>query len=160
MPNAVSNREKIQRETMPAEVALEMLCRPGVRMTNRERKSYWDARTTRYQSTLKAKPLDDVLAFRLHSVKMAQLNKWFTRCVNRRKQLQAAYNLAKRQEAKINAVARPEKFTEEQFELLKQFKLAVVSRAIAAIDLKAAQLDAFFDAVETERNFRLRGNNE
>lgn len=75
--------ESIERDTIPSEVAAEMLCEPRARMTNRMRKNCLAARETHYASVLTRTPGATKLAARLHTAKLTQLGSWLRRSVSR-----------------------------------------------------------------------------
>jgi hypothetical protein len=75
--------EVINRDTMPAEVALEMLTDPKVRLTNRMRKNCLAARETHYASVSTRTPGAAKLAARLRTKKLTQLGNWLRRSVQR-----------------------------------------------------------------------------
>lgn len=73
----------VDRDVMPRQVAVEMLARPGVRLTSRDRRMYRDALANYFSSTLTQKPLETKLAFKLQHSTWAQLNKWLKRVTKR-----------------------------------------------------------------------------
>lgn len=124
---------------MPAAVATEMLARPGVRMTNRERKTYQDARVSHFVSTRTAKPEEEKLAGKLRTANMNQLGKWLKRVISGRAQAQTAFTRLQNQEQKRK---------DEQGDNFKPNPL--IEKLFAALDLKAAQFDIMREHLEAE----------
>lgn len=139
------NREKVEQDGMPKEVATEMLCRPGVRLTNRERKMYQRARCTVYKSTLEKFSLADRVAIRLQGVTWEQLNRWLLRHQAREKIVQTAYS--KTQEAAEKLAA--ETVTEENKVILAA-KRVVLQRILAGLQMRGSTHQLIIDALETE----------
>lgn len=77
----------VERDTIPKEVATEMLCRPGVRLSGKERKMFMAARETHYTSSATARNDDNKvetrIARRFKAASITQLNKWLPRVVRR-----------------------------------------------------------------------------
>lgn len=81
-----------ERSVMPREVALEMLTRPKVKLSGRERRMYRDALEKHFTSTLEQKPREVKLAFKLQHSTWAQLNKWLKRTKLRYFTMQKRYS--------------------------------------------------------------------
>lgn len=82
----------VQRDTMPAQVAIEMLTGPKVRLTGRERRMFRDALVTYYLSDLEKKPTEVKLTFKLQHSTFAQINKWLKRVSARYADMQRRYS--------------------------------------------------------------------
>jgi hypothetical protein len=133
---------------MPAEVATELLVAPKTRLTNQQRKVYQQARQTSYESVFEAKTVEDKLAGKMRSASWNQLLKWNKRSIDRRADVQVAYLLAiKRRNMLQEKTVDPK---DEKANMEIQVQLAVLNRAIAGLELKAAQLDCFWSAVDDE----------
>lgn len=146
------NIEKLEVDTIPRQVAVEMLCRPGVRMTNKERKLFRGALETHYASTRKPKTSRqaEVLAARLRLRPWATLCRWLKRCNTRRALVQEAFQIGTKRKAKLEAkTGKP-----NQSEVLEILQL---DRAIAGLNLRAARLDAVWDGVTEEIARRQKG---
>lgn len=123
--------KQIEADTMPVEVATEMLATPGVRMTNRERKLYQLARVMRFSSEVKQKNPGVKLAERLRDKTWGWLIRQICRVNRKRRGLQMKYERAKR---------LPEN--------------PIVLRIIAVMDIQAAAMDSLLDALDTEIGWR------
>lgn len=143
-----------ETDAMPKEVAIELLCAPKARITNRERKMYQRARYTVYASTLQPKAPEEVLARRMKSSTWAQLANWHRRALGRRAELQHAYILAVRRRDKLQATEIPDGPYADSDKARLDFQLAILARTIAGIDLRASQLDTLRDVIEDEQRRR------
>ncbi len=135
---------------MPRQVALELLCRaPGVRVTNRERKTFMRALEIHHVST--RKPRDErgqeILANRCQTRSISHLIKRHRRCVARRALVQAAYVIAKR---------RVEKLEKREGKPVEKEILAILflQRQIAALEVKAKEIEIAWDIVTAELDRR------
>lgn len=140
-----ANREKVEQDGMPKEVATEMLCRPGIRMSNRERKQYQRARVTVYKSTLEKFSLADRVAIRLKGCTWEQLNRWLLRHTTRERLVQQAYSKANEAAEKLAA----ETVTEENKVILAA-KRVVLQRIMAGLQMRGSTHQLIIDAIETE----------
>ena len=140
----------VETDHMPVEVATEMLCAPKAHMTNRQRKECQAARSKVYASVFEPKDSALVLANRLKCCKWDQLNRWEKRAKQRRAELQLAYQLACKRRDKLNATELDPKKEQAKFYMV-QMQLAVMNRAIAGLELRAAQIEALWDAVDEEK---------
>jgi hypothetical protein len=136
------------RDSMPAEVATELLVAPKTRLTNQQRKVYQAARQTSYESVFEAKTVEDKLAGKMRSASWNQLLKWNKRSIDRRADVQTAYLIAIRRRDQLQSATVDPKAEAKNMET--QVQLAVLNRAIAGLELKAAQLDVFWSAVDDE----------
>jgi hypothetical protein len=137
-----------QVDHMPKEVATEMLCR--TRYSNRQRKEYMNARHRFFESDRKrAEPIVK-LEKRLKGATWAQITKWETRALNHRAEIQAAYTLTER----ALKQARDAKPKDKQTTVAIGARIAVLERALAGLNMKAAQIDLFWDALDTEKGRR------
>lgn len=137
--------QKVERDVMPRQVAIELLCRPGVRMTNKERKTYVRALETHYTSTRPSRDdrRTDILAKRLRNRSWLHLIKRDKRCRNTRALMQQAYVVGKRQLEKLEKrEGKP-----DQKEMLQ---ILFLQRQIAALELKAAEIDLAWDCLTDE----------
>lgn len=121
---------------MPADVALEMLCVLGARRTNRERKTYWQARQRVYCSTLTSKAVEAKLAHKLRDKSVDQLAKWLGRSCERRERLQSFYQHLQQQLSELPAEAP---ITAQQLQA-----------RMMEVDFNVSALDVFYDAVMRE----------
>lgn len=129
-------------DNMPAPVATEMLCRPSVRMTNRERKTYQDARAFHFVTTRERKPEEEKLAAKLKTASMNQIGKWLKRVISGRVQAQQAFVRIQKHEQTAKEIAETEKI---------EYTLSpLIQRAMAALELKAAQFDIMREHLEAE----------
>lgn len=87
--------EAIERDTMPSEVATELLCEPKAHLTARVRKNCCSARETHYVSVRERKPGATKLATRLSAAKLTQLGKWLRRSIHRRAGTQRQFDRLK-----------------------------------------------------------------
>jgi hypothetical protein len=127
--------KKTERDSMPREVAIEMLCQQ--KLSNRERKVCMAALHTYHESEQQRKPVDQKVASKLTKATLAQLGKWLKRAIARRADTQRAYLLLAR---------RAQKFSDEE----KRPHLLATQHAMQVLDGKAAMLDTFREAVENE----------
>lgn len=143
-----ANIERIEVDSMPRQVAVEMLCRSN-RLTNREHKLYMGALETHYTSTRPAKTTrqDAVLSARLRLRPWATLCRWLKRCNDRRALVQEAFQLASKHKAKLDVkTGKP-----NEGEVLEILQL---NKAIAGLNLRAARLDKVWEAVTEEMKRR------
>src|ERR1044071_3153034 len=132
------NIKKVERDHMPASVATDLLCTKP-RLTNRERKTYVEARCTVFESTLLPLPIEEQLNRRLQQASWAQLSKWEKRCTLRRADAQRAYLLAERRKnVLVDKIATAK---DEREKILLQFGSGQFDRLMQACSLKAKQLD-------------------
>ena len=119
------------RDTMPFSVATDLLCSPGRRTTNQERKEYQNARQRIFVSTGLKKPRALKLEEKMRGASLEQLNKWRLRAYKKRRGVQRKYGaciqLAENTPWRAGLIAR--------------------------LDFAASLLDSFTDAAvdETER---------
>ena len=129
-------------DNMPAAVATEMLCRPGVRMTNTERKQFHDARALHFVSTRTAKPEGEKLAAKLKTASMNQLGKWLKRVISGRQQAQVAF---------VRYQKHEQRRKEDADRTNTEFKPnPLIEKLMAALDLKAAQFDIMREHLDAE----------
>jgi hypothetical protein len=139
------NRKQVEQDGMPKEVATEMLCRPGIRMTNRERKQYQRARQKVFTSTLEKISLADRIAIRLQSRPWEQLHRWLLRHQKRHDDVQTAFRKATVEAEKVAATP----ITEENKVLLAA-KRVVLQRILAGLNVRGSTHQLIIDALETE----------
>lgn len=145
----VPNTQRIERDTMPRQVAIELLCRPGVRMTMRERKTFMQALEAHHTSTRPARDdrRSDILAKRCRGRTWLHLIKRDRRCKDRRKLIQDAHVIATRQLAKLEKrEGKP-----DQKEMLA---ILFLQRQVAALEVKAKEIELAWDVVTDEINRR------
>lgn len=126
------------------QVATELLCRPGVRMTNKERKQLNRARW----KELNPKKFDPLgighrLEYRLGQRSWQQLCKWQKRANARRKQVQCTYIILQRRQTKLGAKTGQPSDAEIT-------ELLALNQGLAALDAKARVLDTFLEGLEEE----------
>jgi hypothetical protein len=114
-------------EHMPEQVATDLLCDPTRRMTRRERRMLQEARQREFICTTPRKTATEKLTAKLSFAPLFRLGVWRKRADKRRAGLQRKYSAA------IMETPDP-----------------VIARVIAALDLRAAQLDIFMDAAGDE----------
>src|SRR6266568_258895 len=85
--------QQLNRNLLPKEVAIEMLTRPGVKLSGAERRMFRDALEKHFTSILQEKPREIKLAFKLQHSTWAQLNKWLKRTNLRHTTMQKRYSL-------------------------------------------------------------------
>jgi hypothetical protein len=126
------------------EVATELLCTPGLRMTNKERKQFHRARWTLLNPE-KFDPLgiEHRLDYRLCQRNWKQLCKWLKRATTRRRDAQAKFQIIQRRQEKLGKKTGQPSDSDIQ-------ELLVLQQATAALNAKARILDIFIDAVESE----------
>jgi hypothetical protein len=125
----------VKRDTMPAEVATDLLCTLE-RVTNTARKQYQEVRQRIFGSVLVRKPAEAKLSAKATEATLAQLVKWSRRTAKKRRGLQNKYE---------KAIRLPEDTTGQQ--VLKQ-------RLVAGLDLVAARIDRLTDAIQNELDAR------
>lgn len=131
-------------------VATELLCTPGLRMTNKERKALARQREKDVTPT-RFDPLgvEHRLEYRLGQRGWKQLCRWLRRATARRKDAQAKFQMAERKVAKLGAkTGQP---IDSDIELM-----LFLNRAKAQLNSKVALLDIFIDAVSDEIGRRQR----
>lgn len=124
--------KKIERDGMPKEVATEMLCSPWRRMTNRERKTYAEARQTVWVSEQERKPLALRMRNRAAARPIAWLDRERSRAMKHRRGVQMKYE-----------------------SLMKLAPNPIIERFVAALNLRAGHLDTVMDAINDEIRMRL-----
>jgi hypothetical protein len=149
-PPPANITEKTNMDRMPKEVATEMLCRMGNMDSSKNRRAYMHARCRIFESSRTRKSVDTKLDNRLKRSKWAQLVKWQRRTILHRAEVQMAHQLATRELAKANAVESKD----PNVVALLGARIAVLQRSLALLDVKAAQLHVFWDAVDTEMGRR------
>lgn len=122
----------IERDRMPYEVATEMACSSWCRRTNRERKMLRDARQVEWCSEAERKPLAEKLANRMRNRPIAWLGREVTRAEKRRRGVQQKYEA-----------------------LMRLEQTPIVERFVAALNLRAAQIDLVIDVAQDEIRYRL-----
>jgi hypothetical protein len=127
------------RDVMPKEVAIEMLCAPKARLTNRERKTLNDARATVYESTMRPIDGNAKMSVWLQSRSWLQLNNSLNRTREARQQAQHHFTHLQRMAAKCDSR------TEEG-----GIRLALYDRQMKALDVHAAGLDSQMELLENE----------
>lgn len=154
-PPPTGIKEK-QVDHMPKEVATEMLLRQTSMDSSKNRRAYMAARCRVFESDRVKQQPSTVLEKRLKHASWAQLVKWERRSILHRQSVQDAHKIATRQLEKAQAVEAPAKPTEEQKRamVINATRIVTLQRALALLDLKAAQLDVFWDAVDTEKGRR------
>jgi len=120
---------EVERDTMPRQVATEMLSDPRVRMTNRMRKTFRDARARHFVSTREKTPILSKLAAKLKLRSFQALTKWLARANVRRAAGQRAYLRA----GEDTTLAAP-----------------VREALLALLEVKVAEIDLLIDGLETE----------
>jgi len=130
--------------TVNPQVALELLCQPGLRITNKERKKLMQAR---YQCIEIPKfshlGVEHRLDYRLQQRNWQQLCKWLRRATNRRKDTQAKFVIVERRQKKLGSKTGQPNDAEIR-------ELLALQEVVAALNMKAKLLDIFIDAVESE----------
>lgn len=137
-------------DAMPREVAIELLC-SHKGLTNRIRKNALEAMTKRYQSTLVPKPRQLKLVDRIGRGTLAQLIRWRRRAAVQRRRVQRAFQRAMQRHADllIQLSEKPDSDTPTF-----QAERMILERNIAALELRAGQLDEAEDVIITA--FKLR----
>jgi hypothetical protein len=132
----------LERDTLPPQVATEMLTRPGVRLTGKERRMYQKAREIHYVSEVVKKDPAEKLKFKLKNVKLEQLNKWHRRSERR-------YMKVQRQHAALEAflAAQPESPMPTPQQLIAR-------RNLAAVEMIGGQLESLLTGLELEADDR------
>jgi len=129
--------KQIERDTMPKQVATDMLCTAGIPMTSQVRKAYEDARCVLFCSLQEKKPAEVKLQSKFMEATVTQLSKWKKRCDKSRRGVQRKYETA-------------QKLPEET-----QLQQLMKARLIAALDLAAARLDLVLNGIEDALGWRL-----
>lgn len=132
---------EVETDHMPAEVATGLLCE-SKRSTNRERKTWMEARSKHYESTRQPKSADESVAQQLRQSKWAQLTKWWGRIATRRALAQANVQTLVKQLAKLGTPA-PDDFR-------GRAKQMILTRALAQENQRGSQLDSARDSLEDE----------
>lgn len=132
----------IERDTMPYQVATDLLCEAGIRQTNGTRKAYRDARQRSFRGVCEKKPAAEKMTNRLHDVTLLQLGKWTRRAWKRRRGLQLKH------QSVTNLL--------EHTAATEALPVLLLQRRLAAINLLAGQVDLFLDTADTELNFRMK----
>ncbi len=136
------NLVEVEEDKMPEQVATEMLCAPGIRQTNRERKVFFHAREVNWVANIPKKPLAAKMAARAAGATISQIGRWAIRADKKRRGLQRRYEAIQRVPENNNPV---------------------ILRLLAAMNLHAAALDAFRDALDDaieERQWRTHGGDQ
>ncbi len=117
--------KELERDTMPKEVATELLTDRKARLTNRMRKNCRDARAKHFISDAERKPVAEKIAAKLKSRGLAWIGREISRAQRRRAGLQRRYT----------------SLTGDN---------PVIAARRAAIDVLANHIDIFLDCAETE----------
>ena len=125
--------KEIKTDKMPREVATEMLCTPGARITNRMRKNFQHARQKEFASELTRKPVGEKIRNRARLRSIAWLSRERGRSQKQRRGAQRRYE-------KLQAIDP---------------KNPVIEARIAALDLLANHLDLVTDVLNDEIRYRL-----
>lgn len=125
----------LDRDVIPSQVAIEMLCRPLVHMSSRERRVFRNALETHFVSTLEQKPREEKLTFKLKNSSWAQLNKWLKRTNTR------YFNMQKRYSVRAEKVAGFKDGTPEKI---------LGERALAAFGMVMGSVGEALELLETE----------
>lgn len=144
---APQNRVPLVIDSMPREVATEMLLAPG-HQTTRQRKTFMAARAKYFQSTLKPKPAEERMNVILQGSNWGQLHKWLKRSRTSRADVQRGYLLATRNREKL--IAEPVDKKNEARLAEVQARIAFLDRLLAELNLKAANIEFFTECVEEE----------
>jgi hypothetical protein len=128
--------KQIERDTMPASVATDLLCTLE-RLSNPEAKAYHSARVTLWHSIEEPRPRETKLVRKYSKATLMQLGKWNRRAAKRRRGLQYKYAVA---------VALPE---ESNLQLMRK------NRLVAALDFAAGLVDQVIDGTAIEINHRI-----
>lgn len=141
----------MQNQTvLTKEVATELLCSPGLRMTNKERKQCNRARWTELNpKKFDALGIQHRLDYRLCQRNWNQLCKWLKRATVRRRDAQAKFQIVQRRQEKLGSKTGQPADADIQ-------ELLVLQQATAALNAKARVLDIFIEAVESEIDKRCR----
>lgn len=152
MNNKPQNHKQLEVDGMPPQVATELLCAPKARMTARQRKTCWAARSKVYCSTLKQKPVEEKLANRMRRASWAQIGKWTARTESRGALLESAYSKVLRERHALSLPTADRNNPEGNARI--QARIIIIDKIISALELKRAQLMVFSDAIRTERSRR------
>jgi hypothetical protein len=125
----------VEHDTMPLQVATDLLCSLES-MTNSMRKTFFDARATRWCAVEEKQPREGKLARKYHEATLLQIGKWNHRAGKKRRTLQNKYALA---------LGMPEENTGQQLQK---------NRIMAALDLAVALVDQVTDGTATEIRVR------
>lgn len=137
--------ERVVRDTMPRQVALELLCRPGVRMTNRERKTFMQALEVHHTSTRPARDgrKSEIMRNGCRTRGLLFLLKREKRLTAMRALLQQAYVIGTRKLAKMEQrEGKP-----DQKEMLA---ILFLQRQMAALEVRVKEIDIAWDVVTDE----------
>ena len=141
----LAHTERVEHDCIPRAVTLEMLCRPGVRMTNKERKLYIQSLEIHHVSTRRprADRGQEILANRLKSRTWLHLLKRDKRCKAMRLLLQQAFVVANRRKEKIGSkTGKPN----EQEVLM----LLMLDKQLALLEVQAKRIEMAWDCVTEE----------
>jgi hypothetical protein len=149
------NIRRVETDAMPPEVAIEMLCAPKARMTNRERKECLRALSKVFESTLEAITHESRMGLRMRSATWSQLLKWKARadkCL-RQNAARADKTAAKRDKVLTIPADTEEKNKEAVTKLFALFR-AKFEQALSALDTQAAQIRTLQDLISDEQTRR------
>ncbi len=151
-PAIVMNRELAPaKDAMPREVAVELLCsHKGT--TGLIRRNALEALCRRWQSTLVPKTFEQRQLEKMHKATFSQLIKWRARTAKRRMEVQRAFVASKKELDNIKN-SRPLNGSEDEVRSAKAKMVArgfLLERAIAMLELRAAQLDVIGDTLTSE----------
>jgi hypothetical protein len=141
-----------EQDHMPVQVAIEMLCAPKARLTNRQRKTCQAARQKVFESTLHRGAVEDAIAHKLKGKTWAQLIRWNKRCSERRMTLQRLWEKAREKRSELAAQEVDPK--DERAVFTNQSSPVLLDRTIAALELKVEQLTQLWDALDDEMRVR------
>lgn len=147
-----ANLREADRDVVPREVAVEMLSRPLVRMSSRDRRMFRKSLEAQFVSTLEKKPREAKLEFKLKNSSWAQLNKWLKRTTVRYAQMQSRYSKLAAKVAGYNDNT-PEKIMGERSLAAAQLVIGNVGQALECLETEVelrAALASAADRIPTE----------
>jgi hypothetical protein len=135
---------------MPKTVATEILCKPGAKLSNRDRKVLMRARETRYEADIdidQEQRVEHRLAFRMAQKPWATLCRFKKRCTTRRFLVQRMHATLSRRADELGQRTGPPSQSEAM-------TLLLIDKQLAELALRAARLDLVADAVDAEMRNR------
>lgn len=142
----------LERDTVPYEVATEILGKPGAHMSNRERKMFQKSRELHYVSEIECKPREDKLKFKFENCSWEQLLRWTRRIVARHVLLTKQVNALMTRISKLPETTDREK----AIKLFAERRLAMVRVVLGNIAETRACLEREYD----ERSARASASNK
>lgn len=144
----VKNRREKETDRMPAEVATQLLLAPG-RLTNRQCKQYWQARSKVFESTLEQRSIEEKFICKMKAASWAQLCRWKKRGERNDSLVESACAKALKERHRLSTLDAEQSLRAGTLDW-EQKKIVFLDRLIAGLEIKRAQFMLLIAAVNSE----------